>query len=349
MNIHQHHYELDILRICGAIGIVLFHYTFRGYAADNMTIVNFPMLGSLFKYGYTGLYLFFILTGYTISLSIQRKKFSNFLLGRIVRLYPSYWAAVSLTAIVTFFLGGGRYHISIKQFLFNLTMLNSYFGVESVDGVYWFMYVIFKFYFLISMVLIFNMARYLKYFAGLWLISSAAIIYYNIPKIGFFLIPEYSPFLIAGIIFSSAKKEGWDSYKLIITSFSMWFSLYLGNVDAHNMTQHYHAYFSQLVVAALIGVTFLCMFLVTVNKNNLKMNKVIPVLGACTYPLYLIHQHIGFMIFNNFIGMFNKYLLLAVTMSAMTATAILIIKHIDPFVFNLMNKIIKVEKRPGLA
>ena len=144
MNDKHHQSELDILIIIAAISVVLFHYTFRGYAADNMSTLHFPVLGSIFKYGYLGTYSFLILSGYKILLSAKNRSVLAFILSRTSRLYPSFWIAVCLTTFATLILGGNRYHIEPLQFIINLTMLSGYVGIESVDSAYWFMFVVLR-------------------------------------------------------------------------------------------------------------------------------------------------------------------------------------------------------------
>ena len=176
-------YELDVLRIMGAISIVLFHYTFRGYAADNMSILYFPFLGEIFKYGFLGVFLFFILSGYTIILSSRNKSFFNFLYSRVLRLYPSFCIAVCITSIAALLFESDQYHVDLKQFFLNLTMLGDYIGVPPVDGAYWFLFVIINFYFIVSLIILLNLMKFQKYIAGIWLALSLVTLFYDGHKI----------------------------------------------------------------------------------------------------------------------------------------------------------------------
>ena len=58
--------ELDLLRFFAAFSVVLYHYTFRGYAADDMSIVPYPLFAPISKYGYLGVDLFFMISGFVI-------------------------------------------------------------------------------------------------------------------------------------------------------------------------------------------------------------------------------------------------------------------------------------------
>ena len=72
-------YQIDLFRFFAALNVVLFHYTFRGHKADNMSILRIPLLGEYFKYGYLGVYLFFIISGFVIILSIEHNNLLDFI------------------------------------------------------------------------------------------------------------------------------------------------------------------------------------------------------------------------------------------------------------------------------
>lgn len=340
----RHQSELDLARIFGALSVVLFHYTFRGYAANDLSILHFPVLGSIFKYGYLGIYLFFIMSGYTVVMSMGNKGGVKFIFSRMLRLYPSFWIAVCLTSAVTILLGGDRFSVELDQVLVNLTMLNGFIGVKPVDGVYWFLLVMLKFYFLIALLIIFRLKRFYKYVAGIWLLLSIATTVWQIPKIGFFLIPEYSPFLAAGMIFYAAREEGWGAFKAAIVLASLFFSIYLIGLDLPGFEKKYSSDISlAVVISSVIGI-YLFMLFVSVNKRVINLPKVFIIFGACTYPLYLIHQNIGYMLFNYFGAEINKYALLGSVCALMFLISFVVVKHLDPFIVKVMKKIFK---KPG--
>lgn len=104
-------YEIDLFRFLAALSVVLYHYTFRAYAAHDMSSMSFQQLGSFFRYGYLGVNLFFMISGFVILLTALNKDLIGFAISRIVRLYPTFWASVTLTAVATLFIGGDRYSI----------------------------------------------------------------------------------------------------------------------------------------------------------------------------------------------------------------------------------------------
>jgi peptidoglycan/LPS O-acetylase OafA/YrhL len=133
------------------------------------------MASEYFKYGYLGVDLFFIISGFVIAFSIKHLSLRKFCYSRFKRLYPMYWICLLLTFIVSYFWGAPRYHVTFTQLLANLTMVQKLWGQGDVDGAYWSLYVELKFYLIIALFLILNRFKkisldYLVYF---WLLLSS--------------------------------------------------------------------------------------------------------------------------------------------------------------------------------
>jgi peptidoglycan/LPS O-acetylase OafA/YrhL len=63
--------ELDVLRLFAALFVVCFHYAFRGHAADGLSPISYPPLLPAAKYGYLGVQLFFMISGFVILMSVH--------------------------------------------------------------------------------------------------------------------------------------------------------------------------------------------------------------------------------------------------------------------------------------
>ena len=153
------YHEIDLLRFLAAFVVVLFHYTFRGYAADQLSPVHYPLLENIFKYGNLGVELFFIISGYVVLMSAYNKTVRQFFISRVVRLYPAFWVACTITFGVMYLFGPAKgtpgwsifIDASVKKYMMNMTMLQQFFGAGDLDGVYWTLSYEIIFYFLISL------------------------------------------------------------------------------------------------------------------------------------------------------------------------------------------------------
>lgn len=331
----QRIYQIDLFRFIAALWVVFHHYTFRGHNADDLSIVKFPFLGEYFKYGYLGVDLFFIISGFVIVLSIRDNNLISFVKSRIVRLYPAYWFCLTFTFIVILLYGGNRFSATIGEFLVNITMLNGFFRIKHIDEVYWSLLVELKFYFIIAIYLALIKIKKinLSNLILCWLIIS---IIYSLLKImdlesfiilrvfNFFFILNYSFYFIAGMLFYKIYKEGINTVYFVGLFICLILSLFYANDNISSLEVHYGTTFSPIVVTAFVSFFFIIMYLSCTKKLNFMNSPLFLKLSILTYPLYLIHQNIGYIIFNTVDSGMNKYFLLGLLVVAMLVFAYLI-------------------------
>jgi peptidoglycan/LPS O-acetylase OafA/YrhL len=106
-------------------------------------------------------------------------------------------------------------------------------------------------------------------------------------------------------------------------------SVYHAALRAELQTEHYHTYFSALVIGSVIVVSYVTMYLMAIGKLNRINSPALLKLGILTYPLYLVHQNIGFILFNNLGEYINKYLLFVLILALMLVMAYVINKLIE--------------------
>ncbi|RUU08840.1 acyltransferase, partial [Mesorhizobium sp. M7A.T.Ca.TU.009.01.3.2] len=58
---------LDLLRLAAALAVVFFHYFFRGAAAEGYLAQGYPLAAPFALYGYLGVNLFFLISGFVIA------------------------------------------------------------------------------------------------------------------------------------------------------------------------------------------------------------------------------------------------------------------------------------------
>jgi peptidoglycan/LPS O-acetylase OafA/YrhL len=91
----SHIIGLDILRFAAAMLVVLFHYgLFKGGGATVFKLAPWT------HFGWVGVQIFFVLSGFVIAFSARRAKAPGFLAARFIRLVPGVWvcAPISLAA-----------------------------------------------------------------------------------------------------------------------------------------------------------------------------------------------------------------------------------------------------------
>ncbi|NRD20146.1 acyltransferase [Winogradskyella eckloniae] len=329
-------YHLDLIRFIAALYVVFYHYCFRGFAKDNFSILQFEPLEGFSKYGYLGVDLFFIISGFVILLSIRNSNLIDFCISRFTRLYPAFWFCVITTALIIVLFGSPIFKVSLNQFLFNLTMLNGFFGIEHVDGVYWSLVVELKFYILVGIVLFFKKLKYIKFLG--YILLAISILQLIIPfavapkflqAIYYITFARWNPYFVAGMFFFLMKSEHNILKNLIPVIIAYFISLRYAILTIEHRNALYGYGFSHEIVIALITLFFIIIFLISTNKLQALNKRIFMSLGVLTYPLYLLHQNIGYIIFNHLGKSVNKWLLLSIVLFFMLIASYFISKKIE--------------------
>ena len=302
--------ELDALRGIAAVYVVLFHFSLiAGY--------DIPFL----KAGSTGVDLFFLISGYVILMTLEKTNTSyEFIVSRLSRLYPSYITMFLLTLVVIFTFTRPLFP-SGQTILSNLTMLQPFFKAPYIDDSYWTLTVEMEFY--ILMLLIF-MAGWLQkieftgaillflifsfHWIGIYFFSGAKI--YNSPRVFFPLLDHFHLFF-SGILFYKLKNAGKNKYSChILIGICFFISLFLCD-----KTGRAHFFINRTSYTISIIFYFLAFYLFVFDKLSFLKGSIFSWLGTISYCLYLVHQHVGKILF--------PYLLNALGISRILAVSIL--------------------------
>lgn len=315
--------ELDLLRFLAACAVVMFHYTFRGYAAGHLSAVPYLGLAPLTKYGFLGVNFFFLISGFVILMTASGNSKRHFVVSRIVRLYPAFWICCSATFAFSLFFSGMR-HVTAREYLLNLTMLGGFIGVPFVDSVYWSLLVEIRFYVLVLLILAIRQMHRAQEILGLWLLLDLVVFFHPVSHVSFLLVPGFAPYFIAGAMFFLIARDGPSPYRILVVGACGLLAIAEAPRIAAEMTANYHAPFSGVVIGAVLAACFAAFFLVSLRLTGRFAARRWLTLGALTYPLYLIHQNIGFALFNRGYPQLPAPILLVGVVALMLAAAFLV-------------------------
>ena len=74
----DHIATLDLLRLAAALAVVFFHYFFRGATAGDLVAGGYPSIAPIAIYGYLGVNLFFLISGFVIAWSTENRGWEQF-------------------------------------------------------------------------------------------------------------------------------------------------------------------------------------------------------------------------------------------------------------------------------
>ncbi|MFC8514276.1 acyltransferase family protein [Streptomyces sp. NPDC057257] len=295
-------YAIDGIRLLAALMVAVHHYagTWRvnqpGNAVwDRPASDIMPTVFRFASYGWIGVEIFFVISGFVICMSCWGRSPRQFFVSRVIRLYPAYWFGIVFTTAVVVALPGVWDRLKLRDILLNLTMLQSGSHVDSVDGVYWTLWSELRFYLLFLVVVATGLTyRKVVLFCCVW--GAAAML---APVAEFHLLtlaanPDGAWFFIAGLALYLMHRFGQDLLLWGILALC-WLmgQRELGiRIDEVEHVSGWRGSF--LIFTAFL----LAMVAIALGATDRIRWKWLVTAGALTYPLYLTHYVAGTTVIN---------------------------------------------------
>ena len=295
-------YELDLGRMLAAMAVVLFHYSFVGPRLGTPEVLP-SAIEPFAKYGNFGVQFFFILSGFVITLGRPDRTPGEFLKNRVVRLYPVYWVAVFLTAAATLAVEPERWFDA----LVNLTMFQQAFGVAHIDGAYWSLFVELKFYGLFTLVLLFRARAHLENILIGWLtlaaVGLADVPIFNGSFIRELFILQYASYFIAGAVIALSRIEReWTARRKALIAISWMVSMAQVVIGVRSIEFVWDVESSEFAALLIVTGCFAVMVLAGNDKLAWLRRPRFAIVGAMSYPMYVLHQDLGYRAFRTLPG-----------------------------------------------
>ncbi|MYS92465.1 acyltransferase family protein [Streptomyces chartreusis] len=294
---------LDGLRLVAALMVAAYHYGGRdgevSEAWGTSPKEQFPTLHEYFAYGCLGVQVFFVISGFVICMSGWGRPLKSFFASRASRLLPAYWVAVVLVTAV-FALPVVAYKaVSPSDALVNLTMLQMPLGVDRVLGVCWTLWAEVRFYALFALCVVLpgaNRRRVIMFCAG-WMLAAVIAQNAKMPLLDIVAMPEYAPFFIGGVGLYLVHLDRRDAYGWGIVAVS-WL------IGQHYAVQSlWHApdaggfsYRSSVGIMLVVTFGFVAVAAIALGWLRRANWRWLTVAGALTYPFYLVHEHLGWVV-----------------------------------------------------
>lgn len=323
--VHARYAALDGLRFVAAAAVVAFHYLARTSDVWPQQVAeSSPTIFRLAKFGFYGVDLFFIISGFVILMSAWQKPLHSFVASRVSRLYPAYWAGVILTGVLLLITSHPK--VTVGQIVVNLTMLQEAFGVGRVDGVYWTLWVEMRFYLLIGIFLLIGMTttRVLA-FAALWPVVGILAEQTHSDFLYSLLIVKWAALFAGGMVLYIIARNGPTLISLLILGADIIFSVPTASADAANaIRQNTGAGISSTTQWLAILLCFALVAATTLSPLRHLSWKWLTFAGALTYPLYLLHEEIGYAVIRAVDPRFGQPLALLSAVVVSLALAVLV-------------------------
>ena len=358
-----HVYPLDAVRFFAAFSVLAFHLAFYSWAAPTSTVgsiyenaASYPLLAPWTWFGWVGVEIFFVISGFVIANSANNASPMAFLKGRVLRLYPAAWICALITLAAWLLIDGATWARLSSGFLHSMTL-----WVQGpwIDGVYWTLAVEMAFYALIFLLLVSTRFSSLPWFAcGLTLYSAlflTARLYFDAALTNGpwailvshedLLLLRYGVFFAVGIFMwlsHMRRLRAWEWCAVALGVVACCVEIYLRSVELAGNETHIALTMAPIIpIVIWLGVLALMFaFAQAPDRFTPKAERakgLLQHLGKMTYPLYLTHSVVGAGIMRLLIEAgLHRWTALAIAASAMLLTASLIALLFEPAVRNLL-------------
>lgn len=327
----QHLATLDLLRLVAALAVLVFHFLFRGAAADGYLAQGYPEAAPYAIYGALGVRLFFLVSGFVIAWSADGRDWHSFAVARFVRLYPGFVVCMTLTFAAMLAANSPVFPVTIAQYLANLTMLSPGLGQPFMDGAYWSIVVEIIFYGWVAFALMTGaFQRFKLELVAVWLALSVINQFWlESGAVRILFITEYASFFATGILAQHIMVKGRSHEALML--FAAAFVISCATVVEAQQTMITDYGVSLPFAGAVLGTIAIHMMLLAaiVWRKAVKPSAFVLALGGLTYPLYLLHQHIGYMAIDTLTPSMGKWTAAATVTCALLAVSLAIWRFVE--------------------
>lgn len=274
--------ELDALRGLAVIVVMLYHFTTR---YDEL-YQHLP--GLQFRVGEGSVLLVFMITGFAISMTLAKNPgWSDFLVARVSRLFPAYWMAILITHEVVLRFGLPGREVGLGATMANMTMMQHFLGIADVDGSYWTLAVQLTFYLVVGVLLFTGQFSNRVKFGAVWLTSLYVVggldkfVHPAPSALRTLMMLDFGTWFIAGIMFYCLHAESKAKYASSAVIFGcLVFDYLFHDARTFNLSLVFYATF----------------FLLSTGRLKWLASRPLDRVASISYPLYLLHQQIGYVV-----------------------------------------------------
>lgn len=288
-------FGLDILRFFAAGSVFVYHQVLNGMAIGH-TATGFPPVSSFVseigRYGYVGVHIFFVLSGFVILATALRTDAAGFLAGRFARIFPTF-AFCALISMLAVGPADGRQAPSFALYFANLTFIPQAFGFPWIDGVFWTLRYELQFYGFVFLLLATGQLRRLAWpLSWLWLVISALQAANVLPdSLRHVFVADYAPLFIVGVgLYWCVEALSPARILLVVTATVIAVIGELPRIDVNQAM--IHLALNRLVVCGIIALLPL-LLLAALRLRVGRLGSLCYFLGGISYPLYLLHDNLS--------------------------------------------------------
>lgn len=358
---------LDLVRFAAALMVAWYHLAYWSWFFPDSTTAEvmagaarFEPLAPWARWGWVGVEIFFVLSGFVIAFTARTKSAGAFLRSRFLRLYPAAWVCATISAVCL-----AAYAVYPVDDLWPRLLRSLVLFPEGpwVDGVYWTLVVEIVFYATVFATLWFASFKRLPLVLGgigavsavFWLAVLVGLdlsIFWDMQHNWILsLLPFGCFFALGGMIWlaSEGRLSVWQWCVAAMCLGAGAIEIYWVPVLAPETAGD--PFLPVLVWATAVGVIALAALNVfRINDLLAPWAPAIRLTGLATYPLYLLHNTVGPALIRLLVSLgTDAYLALTLALSGVIAMSYLVAAAIEPAVRRGVERALFLPARKGGA
>ncbi|HEY0685434.1 MAG TPA: acyltransferase [Steroidobacter sp.] len=313
---------LDLLRFFAACIVMIFHLVFWSWAFPggqvaiaSHGVANFQNWTAFAPFGWAGVQIFFVISGFVIVVSAERSNPFKFFVSRFTRLVPAVWVCATITLLAWILIDAGTRPLS----LFAMYVRSVAFFPKGawIDSVYWTLGVEICFYLLVFVLLMAERRRWIQpIMCGIGLASTLFWVGFTLAatdrnsaafelfsqvqwsRLSQLSLLQHGVFFAFGVLLWSLRsKQPSRGLTTWLVLFAVGGCLQIAGENALKLEKTGFE-FSPLIPCA-IWLGAMAFFWLAVSNNSrvqqlpLWCLQLLRRLGLMTYPLYLLHNVTG--------------------------------------------------------
>lgn len=243
--------------------------------------------------------MFFAISGFVIAYSAEGRTPVGFAIARFSRIYPTFVLCMTLTFATTVVFGAGHFEVTTTQWFANLFIAAPMLGQPYVDTSYWSLVIEVVFYAWVAAFMALGLfPRQIDAIIVTWLvITFANELTTDAPIFEKLFMADDSGFFAVGLLIYQHCRGRHDVRWWALSALSLGTAVFQSIHKLERLGLHANASYDPRVVAAISIVGLGMVFLATRIKRVPLPAKVALAGGGITYPLYLLHMQLGYVIF----------------------------------------------------
>jgi peptidoglycan/LPS O-acetylase OafA/YrhL len=297
------------LRGVAAASVTLFHLYDSTPVTEHLAMVLPSFMDGLLRLGFLGVDLFFVISGFVISLTLHNRlrtipEWGRFFLRRQLRLDPPYWTTIALSIVSALALNAIRPSVhapvpSVSDVVVHLFYLQDFLHRKSIVGIFWSLCFEVQFYLFFGALVLARVRWNISGRLFGWLMMplyllSVACFWHLVPYPDGLFISRWFEFFTGVIVYMYWRKE------FSLPQVSIYLGLLLIVILVNPATDNEIAQVTAVTVM-IIGLTFL----LAVESGGVQTwlsSRVLRYLGDISYSLYLMHALVGIRLLKILVG-----------------------------------------------